>query len=154
MANLNIHPAPGMGDLTSGFFVVTQNPITMASEGISRVPTLGEFMSASFVVPQNPFLAYVSGRVMPLGQGAAGMGALGCGSCGGTCGMGALDFSSFSNFVNSLGPTLQEDSLGLGLPNYAYAGAALLAYMFFFSGSTGPSRVSRARRAYRSYATA
>jgi hypothetical protein len=148
MANLNIHPAPGMGDLTSGFFVVPQNPVTMATEGISRVPTLGEFMSAAFVVPQNPFLAYVSGAVKPLGQG--GMGDCGCGcgghgSCGG--GMGALDLSSLTSLAT-------EDSLGFGAPNWAYAAGALALYLFAFGGSTGPSRVGRARRAYRSYASA
>jgi hypothetical protein len=144
-----------MGDLTSGFFVVPQNPIQMATEGISRVPTLGEFMAGAFVVPQNPFRAYITNSVTPLGTAALpGMSGLGCASCGGTCGMGALDFSSFSNFTASLAPTLQEDSLGFGLPNYAYLGIGLLAYMFLFSGSTGPSRVARARRAYRSYAAA
>lgn len=73
MANLNVHPAPGLGDLTSGFFVVPQNPLQMAAEGISRVPTLGEFIFGSFVVPQNPFWAYSAGQVQPIGQGSAGM---------------------------------------------------------------------------------
>lgn len=72
MANLNIHPAPGLGDLTSGFFVVPQNPLQLAAEGVSRVPSLGEFLVGSFVVPQNPFWAYAAGMVQPLGQGAAG----------------------------------------------------------------------------------
>ncbi len=148
MANLNVHPAPGMGDLTAGFFVVPQNPITMATEGISRVPTLGEFMYGTFVVPQNPFKDYVTGAVRPLGQGANGMSGLGCG-CGGSCGcgMGALDLSSITALAT-------EDSLGFGAPNWAYAAGVALAYMFFFAGSGGPSRVSRARRAYRSYAAA
>lgn len=73
MANLNVHPAPGLGDLTTGFFVVPQDPITMANEGISRVPSLGEFLDASFVVPQNPLRAQITGTVAPIGQGVAGM---------------------------------------------------------------------------------
>lgn len=73
MANLNIHPAPGLGDLTSGFFIVPQNPLQMAREGISRVPSLGEFIYGSFVVPQNPFWAYSAGAVEPIGQGIAGI---------------------------------------------------------------------------------
>lgn len=73
MANLNLHPAPGLGDLTSGFYVVPQNPIQMATDGISRVPSLGEFMAGSFVVPANPFFAFSTGQVQPIGQGAAGM---------------------------------------------------------------------------------
>lgn len=72
MANLNVHPAPGLGDLTSGFYVVPQNPLQMAAEGVSRVPTLGEFLTGSFVVPQNPFFSYSTGQVQPIGQGAAG----------------------------------------------------------------------------------
>lgn len=152
MANLNIHPAPGMGDLTSGFFVVPQNPIQMATEGISRVPSLGEFMSASFAVPQNPFAAYVSNRVTPLGTANLGLSGLGCGDgcgCGGGCGggMGALDLASITALA-------KEDSLGFGAPNWAYAAGVLVLYMTLFSGSTGPSRVTRARRAYRSYAAA
>lgn len=72
MANLNIHPAPGLGDLTSGFYVVPQNPLQMATDGISRVPSLGEFLTGSFVVPQNPFYDFTTGNVQPIGQGAAG----------------------------------------------------------------------------------
>jgi hypothetical protein len=194
MANLNIHPAPGLGDLTQGFFIVPQNPLQMANEGISRVPSLGEFMAGSFVVPQNPFWAYSAGEVQPLGQGVAGtplaaleglgyryrvgpnarprhLGSLGAGhagvgptarhhhlsgvgcadgggcGCGGSCGggMGALDLSSITNLA-------QEDSLGLGVPNWVYAAVAAGAYMFLFAGSTGSSRVGRARKAYRAYA--
>lgn len=140
---LPVHPAPGFGDLVSGFFVVPQNPLQMAREGVSRVPTLGEFMSGSFTVPQNPLWDYSTGRVRPLGQGMGG----GCG-CGGGCGsgMGALDMSSITTLV-------QQDSLGLGLPNWGYAAVAVIGYMFLFgtAGGTGRSRASRARRAYRSY---
>jgi hypothetical protein len=72
MANLNIHPAPGLGDLTQGFYVVPQNPLQFATEGVSRVTTLGELLAGSFVVPQNPFYSYSTGQVQPIGQGAAG----------------------------------------------------------------------------------
>lgn len=159
MANLNIHPAPGFGDLTSGFFVVPQNPIQMAREGISRVPSLGEFMAAAFAVPQNPVLDYSYGDVRPLGQGASnvafmdkklagmGMGDCGCG-CGGSgsCGMGALDLSSITSLA-------QQDSLGFGIPNWGYAAAAVIAYSFLFgnAGGTGQSRYRRARRAAAAY---
>lgn len=170
MANLNIHPAPGLGDLTAGFFVVPQNPLQMAQEGISRVRSLGELVYGSFVVPQNPLYAYSTGQVQPIGQGSAGMPlmkhkhggmtGLGCGdSCGcgggGSCGcggMGALDFSSTANFMTSLTSLATEDSLGLGVPNWAYAAGLLGVYLVLFSGSTGPSRVARGRRAYRAYA--
>lgn len=154
MANLNIHPAPGLGDLTQGFFVVPQNPLQLAQEGVSRVRTLGEFMNGSFVVPQNPLMDYVANRVRPLGQGGPGLAGLGCGGdcgCGGSCGcgggggLGALDLSSITSAAT-------EDSLGFGLPNWGYAAVAAAAYMFLFAGSTGPSRVGRVRRAARAYA--
>lgn len=157
MANLNIHPAPGFGDLTSGFFVVPQNPIQMAREGISRVPSLGEFMAAAFAVPQNPVLDYSYGDVRPLGQGASnvallnkkfgGMGDCGCGcGGGGGCGMGALDLSAVTDFA-------QADTLGVGIPNWGVAAAAVIGYMFLFgtAGGTGRSRYSRARRAAAAY---
>jgi hypothetical protein len=155
MANLNIHPAPGLGDLTQGFFVVPQNPLQLAQEGVSRVRTLGEFLDASFVVPQNPLMDYVANRVRPLGQGGPSLAGLGCGGdcgcgCGGSCGggggggLGALDLSTITNLAS-------EDSLGFGLPNWGYAAVAAAAYMFLFAGSTGPSRVARVRRASRAY---
>lgn len=151
MANLSIHPAPGMGDLTAGFYVVPQNPIQMASEGISRVPTLGEFMSGSFPVPQNPFCDYVGGTVKPLGQGAAGMSGLGCGpNCG--CGMSGL--GDLSSSLSSIESWLQQDSLGFGAPNWAYAAGAMAVYLVIFGGQKGTSRAYRARRAYRAYAAA
>ena len=153
MNRLPIHPAPGLGDLTSGFFVVPQNPLQMAREGVTRIPTLGEFMAGSFPVPQNPVFDYASGRVRMLGQGMSGVG---CG-CGGRCGggsggcgcgggMGALDLSSITTLI-------QQDSLGLGLPNWGYLAAGVIAYMFLFgtAGGTGTSRAYRARKAYRSY---
>lgn len=161
---LPFHPAPGFGELVSGFYVVPQNPLRMAQEGISRIPTLGEFMYGSFPVPFNPLWNYVAGDVRPLGQGHtifAGSGMCGCGGdCGGGCGcgggMGALDFSSMSGFMTSVSSLATQDSLGLGIPNWGYAAVGVIAYMFLFgtAGGTGKSRASRARRAYRSYAAA
>jgi hypothetical protein len=141
------HPAPGFGDLVEGFLVVPQNPLRMAQDGISRVRTLGEFLAGSFPVPQNPVRDYSTGMTHPLGQGLSGCGCgggCGCGSGGG--GMGALDLSSLTTFI-------QEDSLGMGLPNWGYAAVGVIAYMFLFgtAGGTGRSRVSRARKAYTAY---
>lgn len=68
MSMLNFHPAPGLGDLLSGEFVVPQNPIRDA--GTPLVPSnvgltkgrpyklakLGELMPGKFAVPQNPLI--------------------------------------------------------------------------------------------------
>jgi len=167
MSNLNIHPAPGFGDLTAGFYVVPQNPIRRAQEGISKVPALGDFMAACFAVPQNPVLDYAVGQVKPLGQGAGampglhnvnsgskGMGSMGCG-CGGGCGgMGTLstDIAAFTadltagNFTQAL----TTDTIG-GVPTWGWLAGLALFYMSFVGGGKH-SRVSRARRAYSAYA--
>jgi hypothetical protein len=110
MSNLNYHPAPGLGDLLAGAYVVPQNPIQMAREGISVVPALGDFVAASFVVPQNPLRDQVLGITAPIGQGISGRRIIpklsgmgldthaygdeqnlrmrGVGGCGGSCGCG------------------------------------------------------------------
>ena len=61
---LNHHPAPGLGDLLPGFFVVPQNPIT-DTQGTTYVPRIGEILPASYAVPQNPIKDYMSGQCQP-----------------------------------------------------------------------------------------
>ena len=46
MAMLNYHPAPGLGDLLPGFFVVPQNPIT-DTQGTTYVPRIGDILPGS-----------------------------------------------------------------------------------------------------------
>ena len=154
MANLNVHPAPGLGDLTTGFFVVPQDPITMANEGISRVPSLGEFLDASFVVPQNPLLAQITGTVAPIGQGAAGLPlrrrhkkGMGCG-CGGSCGgsggcgdgLGTIstDLTQLQSDIASGNYTTALSDTIAGIPTWVYIGA--LAALIVMSGKQGRRR--------------
>ena len=82
MAHLPFHPAPGLGDLLPGSFVVPQNPVrgdgtplvpsvqATAPGMVVRVPSLADLLQASFTLPQNPL--------------RPGMSGLGCG-CGGGC---------------------------------------------------------------------
>src|SRR5579863_8168943 len=84
--NLAYHPAPGLGDLLPGFYVVPQNPLKQSAP-VTYTPGIGDLVEGSavnFVVPQNPLKSYISGKVRPLGTG---MGACGCG-CGGSGGCG------------------------------------------------------------------
>lgn len=141
MANLNRHPAPGLGDLMSGYFVVPQNPIQMASDGVSVVPALGDFMAASFVVPQNPLRDQVLGITAPIGQGISGrkMGLSGCGGdscgCGGSCGcsggMGDIssDFTKFTSDITSGNISAAISDPIMGIPAFAWVGGLIAIMM-------------------------
>ena len=133
MAHINFHPATGFGDLLPGWFDVPQNPIRDAGtplvpsvqavypNQVTRKKTLGEFMSASFAVPQNPII-----RTLATGGQTSGMAGLGCAGCG----MGSLGQTGSTSVFT-------EDSLGLGLPNWAYmAGGAVLAWAIFMPGGS------------------
>ena len=67
MSMLRYHPAPGLGDLLPGFFVVPQNPIKDA-QGVTYVPRIGDILPGSFVVPQNPIKDYMTGRLNLIGR--------------------------------------------------------------------------------------
>ena len=95
MAFTNIHPAPGLGELMPGFFVVPQNPITMAQTGMGYFARMGELLPGSFSVPQNPIVSNFK-------TGMQGMGTLGCaGQPGCTAGFtGALSGGSIGELVD------------------------------------------------------
>ena len=81
MAHIGHHPAPGLGELIPGSFVVPSNPIIAPS----YIPHIGELLPASFPVPQNPLIAAISS---PPGYGIPNsMKGLGCG-CSTGCGSG------------------------------------------------------------------
>jgi hypothetical protein len=81
MAHIGHHPAPGLGELIPGSFVVPSNPIITPS----YIPHIGELLPASFPVPQNPLIAAISS---PPGYGIPNsMKGLGCG-CSTGCGSG------------------------------------------------------------------
>lgn len=163
MANLSIHPAPGLGDLLPGFFAVPQNPIDVGLSGITYAPGIGDILPGAFAVPQNPIKDYTSGTVKLIGQQSGGAGQLngqptcgcGCGGHGG-CGGGMGDISTdISTFTSQLTAGNFSGALSspiLGLPAYMYL-LGIAGLLFFFGGSTGPSRATRARRAYKAYAS-
>lgn len=102
MAHIGRHPAPGLGELIPGSFVVPQNPIMAAS----YIPHIGELLPASFVIPQNPLIAAMltpAGTGMPnntrgltYGSGLSGLGG-GCGCRGGMCGCGMSGLGLFED---------------------------------------------------------
>lgn len=147
MASIDFHPAPGLGELLPGFFIVPQNPIE--PDFTELVPTpqamsggrpvyiahAGELMPASFPVPQNPLVKELSG-----------LGVLGCGGCGAGCGCaGAHPMSGLAG-LEGLGAFSLSDITSNVQQNWVtYAvigGAALLLFM-------GGKEVSRRRRVSR-----
>lgn len=89
------HPAPGMGELLPGFFVVPQNPLwdnksrTLAPGGFAGaryIPHIGDILPGRFSVPQNPLIAQVR-------KGMAGLSGC-CSGCSGSSGANPLDADS------------------------------------------------------------
>jgi hypothetical protein len=168
MSNLAYHPAPGLGDLLTGYYVVPQNPLQMAQEGVSVKPALGDFVAASFVVPQNPLLAQITGTVAPIGQGAAGtplmrkkrptssmsgLGGCGCGcsggggGCGGGMGTLSTDLSQFTSDLTSgnISQAIFTDTIS-GIPVYVIA--ALAVGTMYLLGAGEKSGTGRGKRNY------
>lgn len=59
MPHLGFHPAPGLGDLMPGSYVVPNNPFHPASlnpSPVGRVPSIGELLPAKFPIPFNPIV--------------------------------------------------------------------------------------------------
>lgn len=168
MAGINRHPAPGLGELQPGWFVVPQNPI---DGPVSYIRGIGDILSTGgFTVPQNPVAGYNAGHVLPIGvqpgvQGTinnkptTGVSGLGCGcdsgsSCG--CGSGMGDISAdFTKFTTDLSngnimDAIVNDTL-FGIPVWAYG---VMAGIFLFAGGEGHSYASRSRRSARAAAKA
>jgi len=153
---LNYHPAPGLGDLLPGFFVVPQNPVRDAETAlvpsvqalnpgaILKKPHIGDFLPGTFfAVPQNPVRKNL----------ATGMGGLSCGGSGqcsggnfyGMSGMGATTATTtpaptipFSTAITSMAnfqAWLQQPSpVSASVPNWAlYGGGALAVFALMIS---------------------
>ncbi len=154
MGMINYHPAPGLGDLLPGFFVVPQNPIT---QGTSYVPRIGDILPGSFPVPQNPIKDYMTGRLNMIGRDPNvkgtinGVGDCGCGgSCSecGSLGMGDIsaDVSKFTSDLSSGNFQAALSDTVMGIPVWAIGVG--LAAIFFMGGETH-SYYGRAKRASR-----
>lgn len=180
MAQIGHHPAPGLGELIPGWFVVPANPITAARSGGGigefmpsyypvpqnpiqaagyRIPSIGEILPASFTVPQNPLVAAI------MSPGGMGCGcAAGCGS--GMCGSGMGDLGSDCGCVGGMcgcgagmGFLESMDPMTLAL----VAGGLVLAWMVMAPGGSAyrqelasaksaySNRVARARSEHRGY---
>lgn len=132
------HPAPGLGDLLAGSFVVPQNPI----DDVTYIPRIGEILPASFKVPQNPIKDYMSGVRTQLARepgkpgtlNGVGMGDCGCGgSCGGCSGgLGTIseDFSAMSAKLSSGDYMGAINSPVFGIPLWGIVAGAVAVSMF------------------------
>jgi hypothetical protein len=170
MAQIQLHPAPGLGDLLAGWFAVPQNSVT---DGVTYTPGIGDILPGSFVVPQNPIRDFTKGQVQLIGQnpskgpgmingqpvspGGGGSGHAGCG-CGGSCaggcgsggGMGQLTFNPSADITQISNDFSAGNYMGvlsdtfLNIPLWVIA--ALGATWFMSAGH--PQRVARAARAY------
>lgn len=142
--NLPYHPAPGLGDLLPGYFVVPQNPVTSRDYGVTVKPGIGDVLPAAFSVPENPILNYVSGKVKPIGQGASD-GGCGCGGGCGSCGSGGTingmgvgdltaDWNSFSSTLSQGNIMGAVQSTFMGIPVWLLAVAAVAVPMLMQGG--------------------
>lgn len=146
---INYHPAPGLGDLLPGFFVVPQNPVrdaegplvpsvqALAAGAVLKKPHMGDFLPATFAVPQNPIrksLASNMNGLNGLGCGCAGTGGCGCASnFYGMSGLGATTpavpfssaFSSMSNFEMWAQQPSPISTASLSIPNWALWGGVI-----------------------------
>lgn len=169
MSQIGFHPAPGLGDLAPGFFVVPQNPLrndatvlvpsVQASAGgrMVRKPHIGDLIPGSFVVPQNPVRRNLATGMMGLGGG------MGCGCSTPDCydmtrdgsgaygynpyGLQGLDLSSLQTWATA--PSFVSASV----PNWLlYGGAAAAAYLLLMPGGSEYRSKSRALSGqYRGY---
>ena len=156
MPHINLHPAPGLGELMPGWHVVPQNPI--APDYTELVPTpqarsgghpvyigrISELMPAKFTEPENPI------------RRAMGMGNCGSCGCGGNCKRGcgcpsAIGFSGLGDLSDI------ADTLTTGYMPWILGGGLVLLLLSGRGKSyredvrrvraRHPTRLARARRA-------
>lgn len=132
MPHIHMHPAPGLGDLLPGFFVVPNNPIK-GNTGLGYVPHFGELMPGKFSVPENPIIRGLSGCGIP-GRGNS------CG-CGGGCGMGSL--GAWQDYLPDFSGALPDFSTW-GITNWALLGGG--AFLLIWMMTPGGSQYSQAKR--------
>lgn len=150
MSMIGFHPAPGLGELLPGWFVVPQNPLELATRGIRRIPTIGEIVPATFPVPQNPLV-----RALSLGASPK------CLCVGIGCGDGCLSRYSGMTGLPEIWEQVKTTATGawgsvtgmLGGANwttYALAGGGVLLLWMLISRGGGYRReAGAARREYR-----
>lgn len=153
MSHVPFHPAPGMGDLLPGYFVVPNNPITSAAggpgaTGVGRVAHIGELMPASFVVPENPLMNALAtvgrGPASQKSLGGCGCTGLGCG-CGDRMSLSGLGEFNLDSITQNLNPTQWS-----GTTIAMVAGGALLLLLMMRPGKSAyQSAVYQAKSDYK-----
>lgn len=137
MPNCPYHPAPGLGDLVPGMFVVPMNPITAANGGVTYVPRIGDLVRAHYTVPMNPLVPGMSG--------------CGCNAYR-DAGMGALDLSgawdSVTSAVGGVWDSAKSAISNTGINPWVLGGAAAVVALLLFR--PGGSEYSRAMASARS----
>ena len=136
MPNCPFHPAPGLGDLVPGMFVVPMNPITAASGGVTYVPRIGDLVRAHYTVPMNPLVPGMSGCGCPYRD--AGMGALDLGAA----------WDSVTTTVGSVWDSAKSAIGATGVNPWVLGGAAAVVALLLFR--PGGSEYSRAMSAAKS----
>ena len=150
MSMIAYHPAPGLGLMLPGWFVVPNNPFE-ARQAIGYQPTLGEIMPARFAVPENPLL-----RALSLGAAPKCLcSSMGCGMGCPTHGMAGLpemweQVKSTATGAWSTVTGAVSGALAGGWTTYALlGGGALVLYMMLARGGGYRSAARRARQEYR-----
>lgn len=157
MGMINYHPAPGLGDLLPGFFVVPENPI---SQGTTYVPRIGDILPGSFPVPQNPIKDYMVGRLNLIGRepgvkgtvnGISGCCGSACGGCGGGLSGLSEDWDAIQTNITAGDYMGALQSTVFGFPVWAVAGGLVL---LMFVGGENHSYVGRSKKVARAAAKA
>ena len=145
MPYLSFHPAPGVGDLLPGWFVVPQNPI----KPVTMQQNMGDFLPAQFAVPQNPINNNAILKTLAVGVNTA---AMGCASCqyraanlNGMGGLGLGDLGYFTSFDPTTWGMAEWATIGIG--------AFILFGAFRPSGSEYQKAVAAAKAQYRDAVT-
>ncbi len=150
MAHIGLHPAPGLGELIPGSFVVPSNPIVQPS----YIPHIGELLPASFPVPQNPLIAAITS---PPGYGLPNQPGLGCGCQPGGCGSGMCGSAAgMAGLGGDCGCIGGMCGCGMGQLGFAdpmsltlmAAAAILLLWMWAPGGSEYKKELRAAKTAY------
>ena len=149
MAFTNIHPAPGVGELMPGFYVVPQNPIAMAQTGMGYFARMGELLPGAFTVPQNPI-------VKNFASGMQGLGTMGCApgsQCGGgftgaLAGMGLGDEPAVQGIPEAEGSAFLPSTWDKSTIYILLAGAAVLFLSFRPDTGQKRSELKKLRGAY------
>jgi hypothetical protein len=163
--HLSMHPAPGLGELVPGSFVVPQNPLVPGAftGEVSYIPRAVERLPGRWTMQSNPLYKALNGGIngvsvgtggcddctgMGCGGGCAAGGGCGCGgSCGGAgscgvgCGMGSISDSIASAWASVTG---SFSGLAASVPGGSYTLAAAAGLLLLLAFRPGGSEYKRA----------